>query len=176
MRPVTYLTLTETAAFFLSAVVFFPALAWLAAWAASRLSGDNQHSAKQTFMHFAYMFLPVGLAMHLAHNVSHLIAEGPGVIPALQRTLTRYTPFNAAAPDWRMVPLVASDTIHWLQILLVLGGFIFSLMIAFRLAAVFFDRKDRAGQAIVPLVVLSLLFTLINIYLLNQPMGARHGM
>jgi polyferredoxin len=176
MKPVTYLTLTESAAFFLSALLLFPALGWLAAGAATRLSGDNEQSIKKTFIYFAYMFLPVGLAMHLAHNVSHLIAEGPGVIPALQRTLTRYTPFNGGAPDWRMVPLVSSDAIHWLQILLVLGGFIFSLNVAYRLAGSFFDRKERAGQAIVPLVLLSLLFTLVNLYLLNQPMGARHGM
>ena len=176
MKPVTYLTLTESAAFFVVSLLLFPALAWLAAWAANRISGDNGQSIMKTFVHFAYMFLPVGLAMHLAHNVSHLITEGPGVIPALQRTLTRYTPFNVGAPDWQMVPLVSSDAIHWLQILLVLSGFIFSLTVAYRLAASFFDRKERAGQAIVPLVVLSLLFTLVNLYLLNQPMGARHGM
>lgn len=176
MKPVTYLTITETAVFFLSALLLFPALGWLAAWAATRISGDNDQSVKKTFVYFAYMFLPVGLAMHLAHNVSHLIAEGPGVIPALQRTLTRYTPFNGGAPDWSMVPLVSSDAIHWLQVLLVLGGFTGSLVVAYRLATSFFDRGEKTGQATVPLVLLSLLFTLINLYLLNQPMGARHGM
>lgn len=176
MKPVTYLTLTESATFFMVSLLLVPGLAWLAAWAAARISDDNEHGIKNTFVHFAYMFLPVGLAMHLAHNVSHLIAEGPGVIPAMQRTLARYTPFNGGEPNWQMVSLVSSDAIHWLQILLVLSGFIFSLAVAYRLATRFFEHRERVGRAIVPLVVLSLLFTLVNLYLLNQPMGARHGM
>ena len=176
MKPVTYLTLTESATFFVASLLLFPALAWLAAWAATRISGDNEKSIKKTLVYFAYIFLPVGLAMHLAHNVSHLITEGPGIVPALQRTLARYTPFNGGEPDWQMVPLVSSDAIHWLQVLLVLSGFVFSLTVAYRLAIRFFDRKERAGEAIVPLILLSLLFTLVNLYLLNQPMGARHGM
>jgi hypothetical protein len=122
------------------------------------------------------MFLPVGLAMHLAHNVSHLITEGPGVIPALQRTLTRYTGIEAGEPDWQFMPLVSSDAIYWLQILLILLGFIFSLNVGYRLTATLFDRHETPGKVFIPFAVVSLVFTLINLYLLNQPMGARHAM
>lgn len=176
MKPVTYLTLTESAAFFLGSLLLFPVLGFLAAWVANRFSRDKQQTPKKTFTHLAYMFLPVGLAMHLAHNVSHLITEGPGVVPALQRTLIRYTSFYAGEPDWQVVPLISSDTVYWLEMLLVLLGFIFSLVVGYRLAASLFDRHERTGKAFVPFALLSLVFTLVNLYLLNQPMGARHGM
>ncbi len=176
MKPVTYLTVTESAAFFLGSVLIFPLFAILAAWAARQISGYKEQGIIRTFTHLAYMFLPVGLAMHLAHNVSHLITEGPGVIPALQRTLTRYTGIVAGEPDWQFMPLVSSDAIYWLQILLILLGFIFSLNVGYRLTAIMFDRRETTGKAFIPFAVISLVFTLINLYLLNQPMGARHAM
>jgi len=55
-------------------------------------------------------------------------------------------------------------------------GFIFSLKVGYRLTATFFERHERTGKAFIPFAVLSLVFTLINLYLLNQPMGARHAM
>jgi hypothetical protein len=176
MKPVTYLTVTESATFFLGSVLIFPLFAILAAWAARQISGYKEQGIIRTFTHLAYMFLPVGLAMHLAHNVSHLITEGPGVISALQRTLTRYTGLEAGEPDWQFMPLVSSDAIYGLQILLILLGFIFSLNVGYRLTATLFDRQETAGKAFIPFAALSLVFTLINLYLLNQPMGARHAM
>jgi hypothetical protein len=121
------------------------------------------------------MFLPVGLAMHLAHNVSHLVSEGPGVVPALQRTVMRYSSIELGAPNWQFAPLISVDAVHWLQMSLILLGFVASLIVGHRLAMTFFDRHANTGKALIPFVVLSLLFTLINFYLLNQPMGARHG-
>jgi len=177
MRPVTYLTVTESVGFFLASLLVFPALGFLAAWLANRISPDeSKKSIQKTFTHLAYMFLPVGLAMHLAHNVSHLITEGPGLIPALQRTLAVYTNFYAGEPNWQLMPLISSDTVYWLEVLLVLFGLIFSLIVGHRLATAFFDRGERAGKALIPFALLSLVFTLINLYLLSQPMGARHGM
>ncbi len=175
MRPVTYLSLTESAMFFLTSLIVFPALGFVAAGLANRISGDGDKKTKTVFIQLASMFLPVGLAMHLAHNVSHLITEGPGVVPALQRTLIRYTGFYAGEPNWQTTPLVAWDTVYWLEVLLVLIGFVFSLIVGYRLVTVLFDRNERTGKAFLPVALLSLVFTLLNLYLLNQPMGARHG-
>jgi len=58
---------------------------------------------------------------------------------------------------------------------LILGGLILSLVVGFRLARTLWDRQMTQGKALIPLIVLTLLFTLINLYLLNQPMGMRHG-
>jgi ferredoxin len=175
MKPVTYLTVTESAAFFLGSLLLFPALGFFAAWTANQILRDGKRPIKKTFTHLAYMFLPVGLAMHLSHNVSHLITEAPGIVPALQRTVARYTSIRAGDPDWQFAPLISADSVYWLEMLLILLGFFVSLIVGHRLVMAFFDRHPNTGKALIPFVVLSLLFTLINFYLLNQPMGARHG-
>lgn len=123
-----------------------------------------------------YMFIPVGLAMHLAHNVSHLFNEGPGVLPALQNAVNQYISFYAGNPNWQIAPLASSDVTYWLQMVILLSGFVFSIVVGQRRVMGFFSPKEFAGNAFIPFIVLSLLFTLTNLYLLNQPMGMRHGM
>lgn len=175
MKPVTYLTLTESVVFVVGSLVLYPLLGYLVSWLADRRAGEKGKGIRRTFIALGYMFIPVGLAMHLAHNVSHLLGEGPGVIPAVHRTLNRYLPFDLGEPSWDVAPLVSSDVIHWLQVVLVMGGFLFSLIVGYRLGVIFFGGKFTA-RALVPPVALSLVFTLINLVLLNQPMGMRHGM
>ena len=176
MRPVTYLALTESAVFFLLSLIIVPAFALLAAWAAVRITGDDEHGVKKTFIAMASMFIPIGLAMHLAHNSSHLLAEGAGLVPALQRTLNRYTPFDFGAADWQAMPIASPEAIYWLQTLLILAGFAVSLAAYERLSASWRKERGATGSALVPFVAVALVFTLVNLVLLNQPMGMRHGM
>lgn len=167
---------TESLIFLAGSLLFFPLFGVLASWIANRLAGKQGRGAKKTFVALGYMFVPVGLAMHLAHNLSHLLVEGPGVIPALQRTLGKYTLFNLGDPDWHVSPLLSSGAIYGLEMALVLGGFVFSLVVGYRLARTLFGGHEVAGKAFVPFFLLALLFTLLNVCLLNQPMGMRHSM
>lgn len=176
MKPVTYLALTESALFFFFALLLVPLIVLVAAWVCDRLAGPEGKGVRKTAVVLGYMFIPVGLAMHLAHNVSHLFIEGPGVIPALQRAINLYTPFGGGEPNWQTSPLVSADVVYWLEMSLVLGGLLFSLVVGYRLIGGLIERRESAGRAFVPLVAVSLLFTLVNLYLLNQPMGMRHGM
>jgi len=176
MKPVTYLTFTESLIFLGGSLLFFPILGLLVSWAADRMAAEEGRGLKKTFVHLGYMFIPVGLAMHLAHNASHFLLEGPGVIPAFQQTLNRTTTWYTGYPGWQPQSWVSSEVVYWLQMVLILGGLILSLVVGFRLARTLWDRQMTKGKALIPLIVLTLLFTLINLYLLNQPMGMRHGM
>jgi len=175
MKPVTYLALTESAIFFFASLVLFPLALLGTAWVSHRIASEPENGIGKIFIRLGYMFVPVGLAMHLAHNLQHLLGEGPGIVPALQRAVNRYTPFYAGAADWNVAPLVSSEVIYWLEMLLVLGGFVFSIGVGYRLATTLFQRREIAGKGFVPFIALSLAFTLLNLYLLNQPMGMRHS-
>lgn len=175
MKPVTYLAVTESAIFFLASLAIFPLALLAAAWISSRIAGDKEAGVKRAFVHLGYMFVPVGLAMHLAHNTQHLLVEGPGLLPALQRAVNRYTPFYAGTADWSVAPLVSFEVVYWLQMMLLLAGFLFSIGLAYRLAGSVFAERATAGRGLIPFIALSLLFTLLNLYLLNQPMGMRHS-
>ena len=58
----------------------------------------------------------------------------------------------------------------------VVGFFGLSLAAGHRLSVRVYPDRWTASRALIPMAVLSLLFTVAGIVLLNQPMGMRHGM
>lgn len=175
MKPVTYLAVTESAVFFVGSLVVFPALFYLMVRWSRRMAVDPSRNVSQTFTIFAYMFIPIGLAMHLAHNVSHLLLEGAGVFPAAQRIWELYTPFTAGQIDWQTMPLVSPDITYAMQVLLILAGLVMSLVVGYRLSERLLREGVKNPRAVMPFIILAVAFTLLNLYLIHQPMGMRHG-
>ncbi|RJQ23972.1 MAG: 4Fe-4S binding protein [Nitrospiraceae bacterium] len=129
-------------------------------------------SFKETFVQFAYMFIPVGLSMHLAHNISHLFKEGPQIVPAVQRTLNEYTGMDLGEPDWSVTPLLGDESIFWLQMATFIVLNIFSLYAGYRIAVRYYNEK--ALKAFLPMAALAVILMIVNVFILGQPMSARH--
>ena len=109
----------------------------------------------------------------LAHQVAR---EGGGIVPVVQRAVAVYTPFSLGVPDWKVVPLAPEAVVAFLQATVVLGVFVLSLAAGRRLALSAYPDATTAGHALIPMVALSLLFTVAAIVLLSLPMGMRHDM
>jgi hypothetical protein len=122
------------------------------------------------------MFVPVGLAMHLAHNLSHLLLEGGGIVPAVQRAVGVFTPLSLGEPRWPAAALAPEPVVGLLQMAVLVSFFALSLIAGHRLALRGFADPVLSNRALWPMVLLSLVFTVAGIVLLNQPMGMRHGM
>ncbi|MBI4445235.1 MAG: 4Fe-4S binding protein [Acidobacteria bacterium] len=136
--------------------------------------GRSPLKLSQTFRTYAYMFIPVGIALHLAHNLLHLLKEGAGIVPVLQRTVAKYTPLNLGTPNWNTV-IPISDSGMWLLQMTVLTTFyLASVYLGYRMALSLSADRRTALRVILPMVLLSLGFTLFNIFILSQPMSARH--
>ena len=177
MRPITYLKLVDSTVFFTAALALGPGLVLGAAWLAERrVPPEDRLGLRRAFTTFAYAVVPLGLAMHLAHNLEHLLVEGPAVVPVLQRTADRFLGFATGDPDWRIGPLVASGLIPWFQLAVLLALFALGLVVAHRLACSAYDDPAVAARAAAPLFVLLALVTAVNLLVLAQPMGARHAM
>jgi len=176
LRPVTYLGLVESAVLLGGALVAVPLLVLAGAALAEYLVGVHRLGLRRTFVILGYVLIPVGLAMHLAHNLGHLLLEGGGIIPAVQRAVALYTPFSLGEPDWQFLPLAAEPVVKLLQAIFVVGFFVLSLVAGRRLSIKVYPDPRVASRAMIPLVALSLIFTAIGVILLNQPMGMRHGM
>ncbi len=129
-------------------------------------------SIRETFVQFAYMFIPVGLSMHLAHNINHLFKEGPEIVPVIQRTLNEYTGVGLGEPDWSVTPLMGDESIFWFQMVIFLILNIFSLYAGYRIAVRHY--KEKALKAFIPMAALALFFMIVNIFILGQPMSLRH--
>ncbi len=176
LKPVTYLGLVESAILLGGSLVVIPLLVLGGAVVADRLAGAYAVGVRRTFVLFGYMFIPVGLAMHLAHNLSHLLVEGDGIVAVVQRAVVLYTPLSLGQPDWQHVPLAPEAVIALLQVVIIVGFFVLSLVAGHRLSAGAYADPRAAGRALVPMAVLSCVFTVAAIVLLNLPMGMRHAM
>jgi hypothetical protein len=176
LKPVTYLGLVESGILLGGSLLGLPLLVLAGAALADRLAGASGLGLRRTFVVFGYMFVPVGLALHLAHNLAHLLLEGGGIVPVVQRAVAVYTPLSLGAPDWQFLPLAPEPVVALLQMAVVTGFFVLSLVAGHRLSLGAYPDPRTASRALIPMVTLSLLFTVAGIVLLNQPMGARHGM
>jgi len=176
LKPVTYLRMVESAILLGGSLVVVPLLVLAAAAVADRLAGESGLGVRRTFVLFSYMFIPVGLAIHLAHNLSHLLLEGGGIVPVLQRVALLYTPFFLGEPDWHPIPLAPEAVVGLLQVVIIVGFFVLSLIAGHRLSAGAYGDARVASRALVPMAMLSCAFTVAAIVLLSQPMGMRHLM
>jgi ferredoxin len=176
LKPLTYLTAVESVVLLGGSLLVAPLLILVAAAIADRLAGAERLGLRRTFVLFGYMFVPIGLAMHLAHNLSHLLMEGGGIVPVVQRAIALYTPWSAGEPDWQSIARSPESVVALLQMTVLVALFIVSLLAGHRLSLRAYPDRRAAGRALVPFVALALFFTAIGIALLNQPMGMRHGM
>jgi hypothetical protein len=176
LKPVTYLGLVESAVLLGGALVLLPLLVLSGAALADRLAGAGRLGVRRQFVVFGYMFIPVGLAMHLAHNLAHLLLEGGGIVPVVQRAVALYTPFSLGEPDWQVLPLAAEPVVGFLQMTVLVGFFALSLITGHRLSLHAYPDPRTASRALVPMALLSFVLTVAGIALLNLPMGMRHGM
>jgi hypothetical protein len=176
VKPVTYLGFVESAILLGGALVVVPLLVLGGAAVADRLAGANGLGLKRTFVVFGYMFVPIGLGMHLAHNIAHLLLEGGGIVPVVQRAVSLYTPFSLGEAEWQSLPLAPEPVVGFVQMLFLVGFFSLSLVAGYRLALHAYPDARTSSRALIPMAALSFAFTVAGIVLLNLPMGMRHGM
>jgi polyferredoxin len=169
--------ITKSVLFFSISLVIIPGIVLLAAYMSDRLAGDERRmGVRSTFIAFGFMFIPIGLSMHLAHNLGHLLNESMAVVPAFQRFLIEYTPFSAGAPDWEMASsrVVGPDMLYLFQMALLVIFYGFTLYPGFRLAVKHFRDGQVSMKALSPMLVASFILMSANVYLLNLPMAPRH--
>ncbi len=169
--------ITKSILYFSISLLFIPGFMVLTAALSNKIVGKANHNGlKQTFITFGYMFIPVGLSMHLAHNMGHLLNESRKIVPALTRVINTYTPFYLGEPDWRVgaEPLIEPTVLYWIQMGIFLIFFGFSLYAGYRLSVMRYRDSRTAFHALIPMIIFSFLLMMVNVYLLNLPMAPRH--
>ena len=158
-------------------LILIPGALLLASIFSNKLAGQTNHDGLvKTFTIFGYMFIPIGLSLHLAHNTGHLLNESAVAVPAVQRFINIYTPFNAGEPDWLLASesLIDPSFLYWIQMSLLLIFFVYSLYAGYRLSIKNYKDGSIAFRALLPMIALSFILVILNVYLLNLPMAPRH--
>ncbi|MHB8172014.1 MAG: 4Fe-4S binding protein [Thermincolia bacterium] len=146
---------------FLIAMALPVAALTLASWLVKLGNGE---SVKTNFARFGYALIPLDLAGHVAHNLFHLLAEGKAVV------FTALAMFGIESH--RLSPaLAAPETIKILEFVLLGLGAIGSLYGAYRIAK--FNDGVKYIRSFLPMAILIVVFTLVNVYLFLLPMAMR---
>jgi hypothetical protein len=171
----THLHVGETLSFSLgmAAVMVAPVLLYALLVGLSRaLSGETTVSFREYFIRYAYALLPIALFYHLAHNSEHLLMEGQKVVALLS------DPFGyewnlLGTTNWSLEPLINLQTLWILQIVFVMIGHVYSLWTARCTAGLLFGNSKAAFRSQVPMLAAMILFSIMSLWLLKQPMEMR---
>ncbi|MEJ2143339.1 MAG: 4Fe-4S binding protein [Gammaproteobacteria bacterium] len=139
-----------------------------------RFSGSNDEF-KRIFSSLAFSALPLAFTYHIAHNLTHLFRESQGFWSVVINPLGFDTlPLGMHEIHMRhMNPLVADDIVFALQGLLVMLGFWLAIRIARQRVNQVAGPYRRNDLSIMPVAVFISTISLLNLWLLMQPMVMR---
>ncbi len=124
------------------------------------------------FVHYAYAFIPIGLAMHLAHNVFHLFAEGVNIIPILSDPFGYgWNLFGTA--NLNMAPFLTLESMKMIQMSLVVLGYFIAVYAGYKISLSIYEKK-MVFRSFLPFLFLMMTFTIFNLWILDIPMLHRH--
>ncbi len=124
------------------------------------------------FVRYAYAMLPIALFYHIAHNLEHLLMEGPKVVAILS------DPFGwgwnvLGTAQWTIPPMISLDKLWIVQVLLVLVGHVYSLWVAQKTSLRLFGSAKAAFRSQLPMLAGMICFSIFSLWLLKQPMEMR---
>ncbi len=124
------------------------------------------------FIRYAYAMLPIALFYHIAHNLEHLLMEGPKVLAIISDPFGwQWNLFGTAG--WVIPPMIALDKLWIVQVFLVLVGHVYSLWIAQKTSLRLFGSSKAAFRSQLPMLVGMIAFSVFSLWLLKQPMEMR---
>jgi hypothetical protein len=163
-----------TAAGSLSGVLVVTLLAASLVWAAGVTlpSAHAVGSRREAFCRAALALVPLGMAMWAAHLLFHLSIGVPGLLPLLEQAGQDFGLHGLGAPHSSAgASLLQGNGLLQMQLLLLDGGLLLSLYVAWRAAED--TRPLRRLLAAMPLALLTLALYACGFWLLLQPMQMR---
>lgn len=158
----------------LAPILIYAALVWIS----YRCGITQQALARKPltyhdyFVKYAYALLPIALFYHLAHNMEHLLMEGPKVVALISDPFGwNWNLFGTA--HWSIPPLVSLDVLWIVQIVLVLVGHVYSLWVAQKTSIRLFGDHRSAFRSQLPMLAGMIAFSVFSLWLLKQPMEMR---
>lgn len=153
-------------------IVFLPSGLYLMISKASVHLNGNKDSLKNVFLHYAYAFVPIGLAMHLAHNIFHVFAEGMNIIPILSDPFGYgWNLFGTA--NLNLKPFLSIEDMKIMQMILVALGYFTAVYVGYKISLSIYERKV-AFRSFLPILLLMMTLTIANLWILDIPMLHRH--
>ena len=154
--------------FFVGGVVIPVGLSLIAAKMTQMLTfTDNAVSLRDTVATFAPAFVPLGFGIWIAHYAFHFLIAPLSFIPILQEF------FGADRGDWATYGFVVDlNAIAILQIIALLGGFLWSMYIALQASTRVYGRRSSFG-GMMPWGLMLLVLMISAYQVFTMPMEMR---
>ncbi len=115
------------------------------------------------FIRYAYCLLPIALFYHLAHNLEHMLMEGPKIMARLSDPWGwGWNLFGTA--NLHIPPMVSLDVLWILQVLLVGVGHMYSLWAAQKISSRFFGDQPSATRGQFPMLIGMIACSLLSLW------------
>jgi polyferredoxin len=151
--------------FFVGNIVLPIVVVLLAAWfvrMATRIG--RYYKLREIVASFAPSFVPLGLGIWIAHYGFHFLIAPLSIIPVVQE-------FLGQTGDWATYATpVAGEWIGLIQVVALLGGFVWSMLVAQRVALRDFKREGMVALAPFALILLVMLLLAVQIFALPMEM------
>jgi polyferredoxin len=140
----------------------------------SLASGSESFSTWDIMKRFAFAFIPLGVSIHLAHNVQHLMIEAPVALPATMRLINTWIPSLLLPVNWNPMPMLGLSSIFFIQMGIIVMGLFFTLWVLYTML----KKLDITMKAVYSTAFAMALYAFTVIisasYLLGLPMNGRH--
>jgi ferredoxin len=136
--------------------------------------GKNEYKTRDLITQFAFLFIPLGVGLHFAHNVQHLLLESPIAVPATIRFLQSIGIGDSLAVNWNPSPLLGVQPIFFIQVSILLIGFLFTIYVIYRLLIRFKRPLYHLYKMTFAMSLYAIVVVLASIYMLGLPMSGRH--
>lgn len=147
-------------------LLIVPGLFWLAALASRKLS-NSTFTQRRAFVDYAYTLVPLGLAAWIAFSLSFVLTNGSYALPVLSDPFGwGWNLLGTAGFGWR--PLAGPQLIGFLQTGTLIGGLVFSVQTALRIArqhSTEHQTSRRTMRASLPIAGFALVVTLAFLWL-----------
>jgi polyferredoxin len=157
---------------FVGVGVVAPALLMLLVLYWSRPRQQARGDFFRTVRAYAYCFLPLGLALHGAHNCHHLFAEGGAMWSGLKRAVAQYCGWTSLSSGQELGGSSNPNSLFFLQWVVLMAG----LYLAFRVGVAVVRRHGPPAtfRTLTPILLFATAFTVMNLVILSAAMGHRH--
>lgn len=156
----------------LSPMLYLCAFGGFVLWA-RRLTGTAQ-SWQKLALAFGLTLLPIAVAYHAAHYYTMLQTQGVRIVALLS------DPFGwgwnlLGTANWLQRTIVPDPATVWhAQLGLIVGGHVWGVVLSHRMAQQLFASRRQVNLSQIPLLLLMVIFTVVGLWVLSQPL-ARAG-
>jgi hypothetical protein len=158
----------STLCLLLSAFVYLAV--YLACIAMAKLITRSPHSLMELALRFAYSLLPIVLVYNITHYYTLILTQGVQIVSLLSDPFGRGWNLFGTAGLFRVPFLPGMGLVWHSQVALILFGHIVSVVVAHLEALRVFPTRRAALLSQLPMLALMMLFTVVGLWILSQPM------